>query len=106
MEARVAGPAALLVAKLHKIDERKGTARASDKDALDVFRLLRAVRTDDIADGMRVVLADERSRAAGERGRTLLRDLFHRGGTGTRMTVRAVEGLMDEAGQGHLRGAG
>jgi hypothetical protein len=97
VEARVAGPAALLVAKLHKIDEREGTARASDKDALDVFRLLRAVPTDDIAHRMRVLLADERSRAAGERGRTLLRDLFHRGGTGTLMTVRAVEGLINEA---------
>ncbi len=45
LEAKVAGPAGLLVAKLHKIDERKGTARANDKDALDVLRLLRGVST-------------------------------------------------------------
>ena len=41
----VAGPAALVVAKTHKIagrrDEAKG--RLKDKDALDVFRLMRAV---------------------------------------------------------------
>ena len=97
VEARVAGPAALLVAKLHKIDERQGTTRASDKDALDVFRLLRAVPTHEIAQRMRLLSTDDRSRAAGERGRAMLRDLFHRGGEGTRMTVRAVEGLLDEA---------
>jgi hypothetical protein len=35
-EVRVAGPAALLVAKLHKIGDRHGTGRQSDKDALEV----------------------------------------------------------------------
>jgi hypothetical protein len=40
----VAGPGALLVAKVHKIAERVGQRnRVSDKDALDVLRLLRAV---------------------------------------------------------------
>ena len=40
----VAGPAALLVAKVHKIAERTGTGdRVSDKDALDVLRLLQAI---------------------------------------------------------------
>ena len=42
----VAGPGALLVAKTHKIVERRGSrGRARDKDALDVLRLLRAVDT-------------------------------------------------------------
>ena len=42
---RVAGPGALLVAKTHKIADRVGTdSRVEDKDALDVFRLLRAHR--------------------------------------------------------------
>ena len=36
--AKVAGPGALLVAKLFKISERKGTERSNDKDALDVLR--------------------------------------------------------------------
>ena len=46
----VAGPAALLVAKVHKIAERTGTSdRVRDKDALDVLRLLRATDTATLA---------------------------------------------------------
>ncbi len=38
----VAGPAALIVAKAHKIMDREGDVdRRSDKDALDGYRLLR-----------------------------------------------------------------
>lgn len=97
VEARVAGPAALLVAKLHKIAERKGTARASDKDALDVFRLLRAVSTETFAARLRRVLADPRSAAAGRRALDLLDELFHRGGEGSAMAARALAGLVDDA---------
>ncbi len=47
---QVAGPAALLVAKVHKIAERTGTGdRFSDKDALDVLRLLQATDTATLA---------------------------------------------------------
>ena len=43
-EVAVAGPAALLGAKLHKIAERVDTpGRREDKDALDILRLLQAV---------------------------------------------------------------
>ena len=35
-QVAVAGPAALMVAKLHKIGDREGTGRSSDKDALDL----------------------------------------------------------------------
>lgn len=48
-EMRVAGPAALLVAKVHKIQDRAGTARATDKDALDILRILRGTSTTDLA---------------------------------------------------------
>lgn len=49
----VAGPAALLVAKVHKIAERTGAGdRASDKDALDVLRLLQAIDTASLAEGL------------------------------------------------------
>jgi len=41
--ARVAGPAALLIAKVHKIYERRDRPdRLNDKDAHDVYRLLQA----------------------------------------------------------------
>src|SRR5213593_2524133 len=36
-EVSVAGPAALVVAKMHKIVERADTDRSQDKDALDVY---------------------------------------------------------------------
>jgi len=48
-DIRVAGPAALLISKLHKISDRSGTARASDKDAYDVLRLMRGTTTEDMA---------------------------------------------------------
>lgn len=44
-EVSVAGPAALLVAKLVKILERVSTPRVEDKDALDVLRLLMGTDT-------------------------------------------------------------
>jgi hypothetical protein len=59
VEARVAGPAALLVAKLHKIGERQETpGRLVDKDAYDVYRLLVAVPTPDLATELARLLAD------------------------------------------------
>ena len=43
---KVAGPASLLVSKLHKLAERLDEpGRLKDKDALDVLRILRAVPT-------------------------------------------------------------
>lgn len=97
VDAKVAGPAALLVAKVHKLDERQGTARSNDKDALDVFRLLRGVSGDELVQRFGRLLADERSAEAAGRGLALLESLFHRGGEGTAMAVRAVAGLMDPA---------
>ena len=55
----VAGPGALLVAKIHKIADRAETEtprRIKDKDALDVLRLLQATETADLA-GRIVLLA-------------------------------------------------
>jgi hypothetical protein len=97
IEANVAGPAGLLVAKLHKIDERRGSARASDKDALDVFRLLRGIPTGESAERMRRLLADPRSAEPGRRGLGLLATLFGRGGEGAEMAARAVAQVMDAA---------
>ena len=46
----VAGPGGLVVAKVHKIAERSSASdRMSDKDALDVLRLLQATDTDYLA---------------------------------------------------------
>lgn len=55
----VAGPSALLVAKLHKIHDRMGTPdRLNDKDAHDVYRLLRAIETDDLTAALNRLLRD------------------------------------------------
>lgn len=68
LDSRVAGPAALLVAKVHKIDDRNGSERASDKDALDVLPLLLGTETQDLAAGYAKLLGDKRSEDAARRG--------------------------------------
>lgn len=75
----VAGPAALLVAKVHKIAERVEVPdRLVDKDALDILRLLRGVPTDTLAMGLARLTTTEVSQAvtteAIELGRGLLAD--------------------------------
>lgn len=70
VEARVAAPAALLVAKLHKLGERQETPdRLVDKDAYDVYRLLVALSTQVLATALVQLLADE---LAGDVTRTAL----------------------------------
>lgn len=57
---RVSGPAALLVAKLHKLGERSESApgRLVDKDAHDIYRLLRGTSTESVAETMRHLTED------------------------------------------------
>ena len=58
----VAGPGALLVAKTHKIAERADKPhRLSDKDSLDVLRLLQAIETADLADRLKRLAVDDQS---------------------------------------------
>jgi hypothetical protein len=64
-EAHVAGPAALIVAKLHKIGERENTpTRLVNKDAHDLYRILRAVSTDELVAAFERLLNDDVSRHA------------------------------------------
>jgi hypothetical protein len=94
---RVAGPAALVVAKLHKLGERRDTShRLVDKDAHDLYRLVRAVETAELANGFERLLTDDRSRAVAATGVVYLRDLFAQpDGLGARMAGRAEEGIGD-----------
>lgn len=63
-EISVAGPTALLVAKLHKINDRADTPRRQDnKDAHDIYRLLRAVETDRFVAGAGLLQAHQVSAA-------------------------------------------
>lgn len=91
----VAGPAALLISKVIKIEERKATPkRLKNKDALDVLRLLRAIGAGDIAERMLRITADGRAKGVAVRALTALRDLFgSRDGLGCAMTIEATQGL-------------
>jgi len=95
----VAGPAALLVAKLHKIRERVGSLqRQDDKDAHDVLRLLQYTPTAALADSLRRLLADHLSSTVTREALDLLRSLFGAAdAAGALMAARATEGLEDAA---------
>lgn len=88
----VAGPAALLVAKIHKIDDRADHPhRSSDKDALDVLRLLRGTAADDMAATLSRLLKDGLAGQPTAAALTLLEELF--GGAdaaGSQMAARAA----------------
>ena len=57
-EILVAGPSALLVAKLHKVADRtEQPGRQRPRDAHDVFRLLREVEVEAFADGFAAMKA-------------------------------------------------
>jgi hypothetical protein len=96
IDIRVAGPAALLVAKVHKISERQGTNRLSDKDALDVVRLLRGTETDDLAARYEKLLADARSAEVAKAGRAFFAAQFSkRADPGVQMAIRSAGVLAD-----------
>jgi hypothetical protein len=59
---RVAGPAGLLVAKLHKLGDRQATPRRLDnKDAHDVYRLLRSTDAVELSQTLATLLHDDRT---------------------------------------------
>ena len=97
-EVAVAGPAALIVAKLHKISERvDAPGRSEDKDALDVLRLLRAVSTEALADGIHTLLNEEISYDVSEEALAFLRNLFSEPSRlGCQMAARAAAPLEPE----------
>ena len=77
VEVNVAGPAALLVAKLHKLGERQEQPhRLVEKDALDVYRLLFGVETADLAVSMRRLLAEHLSSRAADEAVSYMERLF------------------------------
>ncbi len=94
VEARVAGPAALLVSKLHKLGDRQENApeRLADKDAYDVYRLLVAVPTQTLATALDRLLTDQLAGHVTNAALGYLTELF---GTvdavGSRMAGRAEE---------------
>jgi hypothetical protein len=96
--ATVAGPAALLVAKLHKIAERRETPnRLLDKDAHDIYRLLVTISTEQLADVLERLLSDDLAGDATTQAMAYLQELFAEGSgaLGAQMVARAEEGVGD-----------
>lgn len=94
-ELAVAGPAALLVAKVHKmIDRVESTDRTQDKDALDVYRLLRALPTEDLVQRFRGLVENDMSQEATARAIVEFSRLFGTASAvGVEMAVRAAAPL-------------
>jgi hypothetical protein len=97
-DVAVAGPAALLIAKAHKVAERiaeRGQRRLEDKDAFDILRLLQATETTALAQTIRSLL---RADVAGEVTRDaldVLREHFTDArAAGPQMAVRAAGALL------------
>lgn len=79
IQIKVAGPAALLAAKAIKIGERltgEGARpdRVKAKDALDAFRLVQAIDTAELVQGLRSHLADQHARDSTELALEILRE--------------------------------
>ena len=95
----VAGPAALLVAKVHKLSERVDdlARRATvDKDAFDIYRILLAVDTSELAAEVRLLQASAVSSEVTSDAMTKFRELFGaRSGLGTELVAQHVLGLED-----------
>ncbi|MDA8039667.1 MAG: hypothetical protein M0Z69_11015 [Actinomycetota bacterium] len=95
----VAGPAALLVAKAHKIRDRVEAGRPGrikDKDASDIVRLMQTTSPGELACVFATLLADQVSSEATQQGLRYLRELFgRRGRRGIAMASNALRLAMD-----------
>jgi hypothetical protein len=94
----VAGLAAMLVAKLHKIAERKNDpSRLQLKDALDVLRILRFDSTAHLSSALSQLAQDPIAGEVTRVSRTFLSELFgDRSAVGSQMAARSTAGLEDE----------
>jgi len=95
----VASPAALCVSKIIKIAERDlGDLRRQDsKDAFDVFRLLRAVPTLDLAAGLKHLLDNSLSSTVTSEAIGIFEEYFGAATKpGVQMVVKHVQGLEPE----------
>lgn len=93
-EIEVAGPAALLIAKLHKLGERRNTpGRLLDKDAHDVYRLLVATETHVLASALAELQGSELAGSVTREAIGYLEQLFAPGpeALGAMMAGRAEE---------------
>ena len=101
VEAEVAGEAALLVAKAHKIHDRQQggrTDRIDDKDGADVVRLMRTTDPSTVGSTLAGLLDHPVAGPASTDALTFLDELFGRGGRpGIEMATRALQFAMPQA---------
>lgn len=97
---RVAGTAALLVAKTHKLNDRIESGRLDrldDKDASDMVRLMQRSRPEAVAEKLAELLAHPSAGPPTELAIERLQALFGgRAGAGITMAARALRGAMPE----------
>lgn len=96
LEMLVARPAALLIAKLHKVGERlrDQARRAQAKDAFDVLRLLQAPGWDPLVDDLRIGRSDALCGSSVRQGVDYLRALFSTlGAAGCRLLREGYTGV-------------
>ena len=97
----VAGAAALLVAKAHKIHDRIAAGRAhrlDDKDAADVYRLMQSTSPVVIGERLAALRRDPIAGTVVAAAVDQLGTLFgRRAGLGITMTSRALRGVIPEA---------
>lgn len=95
----VAGLAAMLVAKVHKISDRlkdNKTDRLSDKDAADIYRVMQTASPREIADTMRRLRDDPMAGPVTAEAMELLRDQFGvRNGPAIAMAQRSLALAID-----------
>lgn len=97
-QLHVAGPMALLVAKLHKVSDREAEgARQRPRDAHDVYRLLREVDLNVFVAGYARLAAADVSRPVTEEAVAALDRLFSAPESpGAAQVAEAVDGLVEE----------
>ena len=98
-DINVAGPAALLVSKVHKLLDRidaDDNRRIDSKDAFDVFRLQQAVETVELIDEINLLAATEVSTEVTAEAMAGFRELFGiPTGRGTLLVADHVMGIED-----------
>lgn len=98
IDVKVAGPGALLIAKLYKVNDRRDDPRrAKSKDALDIFRLLQ-LPTETLAERITVLRQAPLTQGTTQEALRLLEELFGtEAGFGSQQAVLAASVLADPA---------
>ncbi|MFZ2114246.1 MAG: hypothetical protein WAU77_11040 [Solirubrobacteraceae bacterium] len=101
VEVEVAGPAALLVAKVHKLHDRvagEKAKRINDKDAADVFRLMQKTNPDVVGGTLASLAKDEVAGPVTVEAICYIEELFgRRGRPGIAMAAQALRIGVPEA---------